>query len=92
MSTGKLLLTCVGELAMRTKPPQLGEYITRRKQFEAVGEGLLVRAPAKINLCLLVAGKRPDGFHNIETVMAKTTWYDDILVEPGDTWEANKVV
>jgi 4-diphosphocytidyl-2-C-methyl-D-erythritol kinase len=54
-----------------------------KKQFESVGEGLLVRAPAKINLSLLVAGKRSDGFHELETIMAKVNWYDEILIEPG---------
>jgi 4-diphosphocytidyl-2-C-methyl-D-erythritol kinase len=56
---------------------------TCAEQFESVGHGLLVRAPAKINLSLLVAGKRPDGFHEIETIMAKVTWYDEVLIEPG---------
>jgi len=56
---------------------------TCAKQFESVGHSLLVRAPAKINLSLLVSGKRPDGFHEIETIMAKVTWYDEILIEPG---------
>lgn len=54
-----------------------------KEQFETLKEGLLVRAPAKINLSLLVAGKRPDGFHDIETVMAKVSYYDEILIEPG---------
>jgi 4-diphosphocytidyl-2C-methyl-D-erythritol kinase len=40
-------------------------------QFENVNNGLLARAPAKINLSLLIADKRPDGYHNLETVMAK---------------------
>ena len=53
------------------------------KQFENIGDGLLVRAPAKINLSLLVAGKRPDGYHELETIMAKINWYDEILIEPG---------
>ncbi len=53
------------------------------EQITVVGEGLLVRAPAKINLSLLIAGKRPDGFHEIETVMAKVNWYDEILIQPG---------
>ena len=54
-----------------------------RKQFNSVDNGLLVLAPAKINLSLLIAGKRPDGFHEIETVMAKIDWYDEILIQPG---------
>lgn len=52
------------------------------EQFEHLETGLLVRAPAKLNLSLLIAGKRPDGFHEIETVMAKVDWYDEILIEP----------
>jgi len=56
--------------------------MTDRQQFESVGDALLVRAPAKINLSLLVAGKRLDGFHEIETVMAKVDWYDEIRIGP----------
>ena len=54
-----------------------------KKQFETIGDGLLVRAPAKINLSLLIAGKRPDGFHEIETIMAKVDFFDEILIEKG---------
>jgi 4-diphosphocytidyl-2-C-methyl-D-erythritol kinase len=53
------------------------------KQFTKTNEGLLVRAPGKINLSLLVAGKRPDGYHELETIMAKIDWFDEILIEPG---------
>jgi len=53
------------------------------EQFSKVGDGLLVRAPGKVNLSLLVKGNRPDGFHNIETIMAKINWFDEILIEPG---------
>jgi 4-diphosphocytidyl-2-C-methyl-D-erythritol kinase len=51
------------------------------KQFTKAGNGLLVQAPAKINLSLLVKGKRPDGYHELETIMAKINWYDEILIE-----------
>ena len=54
-----------------------------KEQFETVGDGLLVRAPAKINLSLLIAGRRPDGFHEIETIMAKVNFFDDLLIEEG---------
>lgn len=59
--------------------------MTYAQQFERRGDGLLVRAPAKLNLSLLIAGKRPDGFHELETVMAKVAWYDEILIERGLT-------
>ena len=54
-----------------------------KEQFENVGDGLLVRAPAKINLSLLIAGKRPDSFHEIETVMAKVNFFDEIFIQQG---------
>ena len=57
--------------------------MTDKKQITTVSNGLLVRAPAKINLSLLIASKRPDGFHEIETVMAKVDFFDEILIEPG---------
>ncbi|MGA2094086.1 MAG: hypothetical protein ABSH16_11890 [Sedimentisphaerales bacterium] len=57
------------------------ERSTNKAQFEVVGGGLLVRAPGKINISLLVKGKRADGFHNIESIMAKIDWYDEIVIE-----------
>jgi len=52
------------------------------EQFELTEQGLRVYAPAKINLTLLISGKRPDGFHGIETLMAKIDWCDELLFEP----------
>ena len=53
-----------------------------KEQIVTTRGGLLVRAPAKLNLSLLISGKRPDGFHNLETVMAKINWYDEIEIRP----------
>lgn len=39
-------------------------------------------APAKINLFLHIVGKRPDGFHDLETLMVPITLGDDLVVEP----------
>lgn len=55
--------------------------MTYLNQFEASDNRLLVRAPAKINLSLLIKGKRPDGYHELETLMAKINWYDELLFE-----------
>ena len=38
-------------------------------------------APAKINLYLDVLGKRPDGYHNIKSVMQTVDLCDEITVE-----------
>ena len=40
-----------------------------------------VLAPAKINLSLKILGRRSDGFHEIETVIAPISFYDEIKVE-----------
>ncbi|MEK7868259.1 MAG: 4-(cytidine 5'-diphospho)-2-C-methyl-D-erythritol kinase [Candidatus Omnitrophota bacterium] len=40
-----------------------------------------VFAPAKLNLYLDVLGKRPDGFHNIETIFEKIDLKDEILIK-----------
>jgi 4-diphosphocytidyl-2-C-methyl-D-erythritol kinase len=43
------------------------------------------RAPAKINLGLHVLRKRPDGYHDIETVMHCIGWADRVTATPADT-------
>jgi 4-diphosphocytidyl-2-C-methyl-D-erythritol kinase len=52
-----------------------------KEQFEIIDSKLLARAPAKINLALLIADKRPDGYHNLESIMHKITFYDELLFE-----------
>lgn len=41
-------------------------------------------APAKINLGLHVLRKRPDGYHDIETVFIRIPWADILRAEPAD--------
>lgn len=55
------------------------------EQITKTNDGLLIRAPAKINLTLLVAGIRPDGFHELETIMTRIDLYDELLFEPKAT-------
>jgi 4-diphosphocytidyl-2-C-methyl-D-erythritol kinase len=43
------------------------------------------RAPAKINLGLHVLRQRPDGYHDIETVLHRIDWADTIRAAPADT-------
>lgn len=42
--------------------------------------GLIVRTPAKLNLFLELHGKRPDGYHELETVMIPVSRFDTLHV------------
>src|SRR5438270_3967148 len=44
---------------------------------------LVVAAPAKLNLFLEVRGKRPDGFHDLETLMVAVDLFDTVELAPG---------
>ncbi len=45
---------------------------------------LTVKAFAKINLGLLITGKRQDGYHTLETIFAPINWYDTIEFTDSD--------
>jgi 4-diphosphocytidyl-2-C-methyl-D-erythritol kinase len=44
---------------------------------------ITVLAPAKINLCLSVLGRRPDGYHDVEMLMQMVGLYDEVRVSLG---------
>lgn len=44
----------------------------------------MVRAPAKLNLFLELVRKRPDGYHDIDTVMLPISCYDTLVVRQSD--------
>ncbi len=46
--------------------------------FRQSGRSLVVHTPAKLNLFLEVLGKRPDGFHELETLMVSVGLYDTL--------------
>ena len=43
--------------------------------------GLVIQAPAKLNLYFEVLGKRRDGFHEIETLMMPISLYDTLSIQ-----------
>ncbi|GHV57417.1 hypothetical protein FACS189460_3950 [Deltaproteobacteria bacterium] len=48
------------------------------------GPTLDLTAAAKINLCLKVLGRRPDGYHELDSVMARLTLADRLRLDFGD--------
>jgi 4-diphosphocytidyl-2-C-methyl-D-erythritol kinase len=44
--------------------------------------GLVLAAPAKLNLFLEVLGKRPDGYHALETLMVAVDLFDTLELRP----------
>src|SRR5262245_12402710 len=46
---------------------------------------LSLLAPAKVNLYLEVLGKRPDGYHDLETVLVAVDLYDRLEFRPDDS-------
>jgi 4-diphosphocytidyl-2-C-methyl-D-erythritol kinase len=53
--------------------------------FERQGDALRVRTPAKVNLFLEVLGWRPDGYHEIATLMAMVSLFDTLEIAPNVT-------
>ena len=47
-----------------------------------MGWPLTIFSPAKINLYLRIVGKRPDGYHELETVMLPLDFGDQITLQP----------
>src|SRR4051794_3033246 len=51
------------------------------------GSAVVVRAPAKVNLFLEVLAKRPDGYHEIATLMVAIRLFDTLVFQPLPTGE-----
>ena len=48
-------------------------------------EPMQLFAPAKINLSFKILGRREDGFHEIETLMAPISLADELTIEPNES-------
>lgn len=52
-----------------------------KKHGAPPAERISLRAPAKINLCLEVVEKRPDGYHSLRSFMAPISLFDELEIE-----------
>lgn len=50
------------------------------------GPALVVHTPAKLNLFLEILGKRPDGYHELETLMVTVGLYDTLRFTEDDSF------
>ncbi len=48
-------------------------------------QSITLKAPAKINLCLSVLCRRPDGYHDVEMLMQMVGLYDEVTVAAHDS-------
>ena len=50
--------------------------------FQTGSDGLVVAAPAKLNLFLEILRRRPDGYHDLESLMLAVDLFDTLEVRP----------
>lgn len=53
--------------------------------IEKLDRGLVVHAPAKVNLFLEVLGKRADGYHEIDSIICPVTLFDELTFQADDS-------
>jgi 4-diphosphocytidyl-2-C-methyl-D-erythritol kinase len=51
---------------------------------ERIGDELMVQSPSKVNLFLEILGRRPDGYHDLQTVMQTIDLCDELRIAPCD--------
>jgi 4-diphosphocytidyl-2-C-methyl-D-erythritol kinase len=73
-----------GELLPAAADPARGVGLMR---VRTIAGGVEVLAPAKLNLFLEILGRRPDGYHDIETVMAATNLHDTLTIQDDPSGE-----
>jgi len=67
-------------MADSVNPPASEGYCAPAEPSERLGDGRTkVRAPAKLNLTLRVGPIREDGYHPLDSVVVKITFYDELI-------------
>jgi len=76
-----------GEQSSKAVAKATGKMVRQPALMELVVNTLSVFAPAKINLLLAITGRRPDGFHNLVSLVAPLCFGDELSFEPAGVGE-----
>jgi 4-diphosphocytidyl-2-C-methyl-D-erythritol kinase len=80
MSADRGSILATQRRAIAPFPPFDCEFAAFISQMTWTGSTAVVRAPAKINLCLRVTGRRDDGFHLLDSLVAPITLFDHLTL------------
>ncbi|OOG59970.1 4-(cytidine 5'-diphospho)-2-C-methyl-D-erythritol kinase [Rhodanobacter sp. C03] len=72
-------------------PEDLRVFMSRPLLPLSHGEWTVWPAPAKLNLFLRITGRRPDGYHELQTVFRLLDWGDEIRLRVRDDGEIRRV-
>jgi 4-diphosphocytidyl-2-C-methyl-D-erythritol kinase len=72
-------------------PDSLRVFMSRPLSAPARGEWTIWPAPAKLNLFLRITGRRPDGYHELQTVFRLLDWGDEIRLRLRDDGEVQRL-
>ena len=72
-------------------PDHLRVFMSRPLAAPARDEWTVWPAPAKLNLFLRITGRRPDGYHELQTVFRLLDWGDEIRLRLRDDGEIRRL-
>jgi 4-diphosphocytidyl-2-C-methyl-D-erythritol kinase len=72
-------------------PDHLRVFMSRPLSAPGHGEWTVWPAPAKLNLFLRITGRRPDGYHELQTVFRLLDWGDEIRLRLRDDGEVRRL-
>jgi 4-diphosphocytidyl-2-C-methyl-D-erythritol kinase len=67
----------------RSKPPSGSTPLERASAGPELPAAVRVHCPAKVNLGLWILGRRPDGYHEVDTVLHSIDFEDELWLERG---------